>query len=190
MEPERMKPERVPASRPVMGQRSIAGAALAGVVGAAFLAGHASAVRPVERLDVVHAASSLAEGSFAACTVPLDAGIEALFLLDFETGDLSGGVIGPATGKFTGLYKVNVLKDLGFKSGQAKNPKFLLVSGVANVGRIGPLQLASSVLFVTDSATGTTVAYGIPAATAAAAGAYAELVRLDVVSPRGGGKAR
>jgi hypothetical protein len=46
------------------------------------------------------------------------------------------------------------------------------------------------VLFVTDSATGTTVAYGIPAATAAAAGAYAELVRLDVVSPRGGGKAR
>lgn len=168
----------------------LAGVALAGALALAFVAGQVAAVRPVARLDAVQAASSLAEGSFAACTVPLDAGFEALFLLDFETGDLSGGVIGPTNGKFTGLYKVNVLKDLGFKPGQAKNPKFLLVSGVANVGRIGPLQLASSVLFVTDSATGTTVAYGIPAATAAAAGSYAELVRLDVVSPRGGGKAR
>ena len=59
------------------------------------------------------------------------------------------------------------------------------------MGRVGPLQMASSVLFVTDSATGTTVAYGIPTTPAAAgAGSYAELVRLDVVSPRGGGKAR
>lgn len=151
-------------------------------------AGAVAAGRWWRPLETVQAASSLADGSFASCTVPLEAGIEALFLLDFETGDLSGGVLGPSTGKFTGLYKVNVLKDLGFKTGQAKNPKFLLVSGIANPGRIGPVQLASSVLYVTDCATGTTVAYGIPAANAA--GAFAELLRLDVVSPRGGGKTR
>lgn len=155
------------------------------VLGAGIVAAAGRSWRP---LETVQAASSLADGSFASCTVPLEAGIEALFLLDFETGDLSGGLLGPSTGKFTGLYKVNVLKDLGFKTGQAKNPKFLLVSGIANPGRIGPVQLASSVLYVTDCATGTTVAYGIPAATGA--GAFAELLRLDVVSPRGGGKTR
>ncbi|MBM3953538.1 MAG: hypothetical protein FJ309_02755 [Planctomycetes bacterium] len=163
------------------------------VAGAGFVAGVACCVGPrlrsPETLPAVRAASSLAEGSFATCTVPLD-GFEGLFLLDFETGDLSGGILKPATGKFTGLYKTNVLKDLGFKPGQAKNPKFLLVSGIANVTRLGPLTLSPSALFVTDSATGTTVAYGIPSLTAPAAGAFAELVRLDVVNPRGGGKTR
>ncbi|MFM7520931.1 MAG: hypothetical protein ACKO9B_10730 [Planctomycetota bacterium] len=167
------------------------------VMAVAALAGFAAGVavaavawfEPVRRIPTVQAASSLAEGSFATCTVPLD-GFEGLFLLDFETGDLSGGILAPATGKFTGLYKVNVLKDLGFKPGQAKNPKFLLVSGIANVTRLGPLTLSPSALFVTDSATGTTVAYGIPSLTAPAAGAFAELVRLDVVNPRGGGKTR
>jgi hypothetical protein len=180
---------RVPGASPATVRSILPWGLVTGALVLGFWAGRSSG--PADRLEVVRAASSLAEGAFAACTVPLDAGIEALFLLDFETGDLAGGVIGQANGKFTGLYKVNVLKDLGFKPGQAKNPKFLLVSGIAHVGRVGPLQMASSVLFVTDSATGTTVAYGIPTTPAAAgAGAYAELVRLDVVSPRGGGKTR
>lgn len=137
----------------------------------------------------VQAVTSLADDSFAVCTVPLAMGVEGFFILDFETGDLSGGVIGPATGRFTGVYKHNVLQDLGFKAGQAKNPRFLLVSGAAEQATGGAGSFAPSVLYVTDSSTGATAAYGIPfnAQQAAAGTLMARLELLDVARPRGGG---
>lgn len=147
------------------------------------------AVAPRAPLPKAHALTALADDAFAVCTVPIGPGIEGFFMLDFETGDLSGGILNPATSRFSGSYKHNVLKDLGFKAGQAKNPRFLLVSGVADVQAGGNNQFAQSVLYVTDSSTGTTVAYGIPwnpQANAAAAFA-SELVPLDVARPRGGG---
>lgn len=136
----------------------------------------------------VQALTSLADESFAVCTVPLG-GVEGFFILDFETGDLSGGVINPATGRFSGAYKHNVLQDLGFKAGQAKNPRFLLVAGAAELQTGGAAQFAPSVLYVTDSSTGATAAYGIPFnAQQAAAGTFmAKFELLDVARPRGGG---
>jgi len=137
--------------------------------------------------DRVHAVTSLADDSFAVCTVPLG-GVEGFFILDFETGDLSGGVINPSTGRFTGAYKHNVLQDLGFKAGQAKNPRFLLVSGAAELQTGGAAQFAPAVLYVTDSSTGVTAAYGIPFNPQQAAGTFlAKFELLDVARPRGGG---
>jgi hypothetical protein len=138
--------------------------------------------------EPVQALTSLADESFAVCTVPLG-GVEGFFILDFETGDLSGGVINPATGRFSGAYKHNVLQDLGFKAGQAKNPRFLLVAGAAELQTGGAAQFAPSVLYVTDSSTGATAAYGIPFnAQQAAAGTFmAKFELLDVARPRGGG---
>ncbi len=138
-----------------------------------------------EQLPRVSAVTSQSDGSFAVCTVPLDIGVEGFFMLDFETGDLSGGVLNPSTAQFGVAYKHNVLKDLGFKAGQAKNPKFLLVSGVAEPRR-GAMTLASSVLYVTDSSTGTTAAYGIPW-NAQQPQMMAPLALLDIARPRGGG---
>lgn len=128
----------------------------------------------------VHAIGSLAEESFAVCTAPLEPGIEAFFILDFETGDLSGGAINGNTQKFwpTG-YRHNVLKDLGFKKGKIKMPKFLLVAGGVTMAGNAATQLAQSVLYVTDVATGVTAAYAIPVQ-------GPNLVLLDVVAPRGG----
>ena len=164
----------------------IAGAGALVAVG--FVAG-AWFPRPGQ-LPKAQALTALADESFAVCTVPIGAGAEALFMLDFETGDLSGGVLGAGSPpRFAGAYKHNVLKDLGFKAGQAKNPKFLLVSGAADLQANGNAQFASSVLYVTDSSTGTTVAYGIPwnqQAGAAVAPFVAELLPLDVARPRGG----
>jgi hypothetical protein len=72
-----------------------------------------------------------------------------------------------------------------------KNPKFLLVPGLASFAGAGAARMAQSVLYVTDAATGVTVAYGIPwnsQPTAGAGGAMlAELVPLDIARPRGGG---
>jgi hypothetical protein len=142
---------------------------------------------PRSPLAKVQAVTSLADESFAVCTVPLNGAIEALFMLDFETGDLSGGILNASATppRFAAGYKHNVLKDLGFKAGQVKNPKFLLVSGIADIPAGGGMQFAGSVLYVTDSSTGTTVAYAIPFSAQQAG--VAELVPLDVARPRGGG---
>lgn len=169
----------------LVGGASALAAVTLGVVLAVGLGGPL-AVRPWERRpERVFALTSEADGSFAVCTVPLDGGVEGFFMLDFETGDLSGGVLSPSTSKFAASYKYNVLKDLGFKAGQVKNPKFLLVSGAADV-RQASAALASSVLYVTDSSTGTTVAYGIPWS-GQQPQVLAPLVPLDIARPRGGG---
>jgi len=143
------------------------------------------------RLPRVEAVTSQADGSFAICTVPLDPSVEGFFMLDFETGDLSGGVLSPSTSQFATSYKHNVLKDLGFKPGKVKNPKFLLVPGLAAFAGAAGGRMAQSVLYVTDAATGVTVAYGIPwnaAQTPAGGGpVVAELRPLDKAAPRGGG---
>lgn len=137
-----------------------------------------------------HAAAAAVEDSFAVCTAPVGDGMEGLFMLDFETGDVSGGVLNQNTAKFTVGYRYNVLKDLGFKAGKVKSPKFLMVPGQVNL--VGPQanKLGQAVLYVTDVSTGVTAAYGVPwgtSAAAAAGGPVAPLVLLDVVKPRGGG---
>ena len=142
-------------------------------------------------LPKAQAITSLADESFAVCTAPIDGSVEGFFILDFETGDLTGGVLSAGSSKFGASYRCNVLKDLGFKAGKVKNPKFLLVPGMANFNTGGSGRMAQSVLYVTDAATGVTVAYGIPWSPQQTAGAtgpvMAELVPLDVARPRGGG---
>jgi hypothetical protein len=142
-------------------------------------------------LPRIAAMTSLSHDSFAVCTAPIDGSIEGFFILDFETGDLTGGVLNSTTSKFGVYYRTNVLKDLGFKAGKVKNPKFLLVPGMANFGGAGGGRMAQSVLYVTDAATGVTVAYGIPWSSQQTAGGtgpvMAELVPLDAARPRGGG---
>lgn len=172
-------------SRFLRGARSFGWASCAVAVFAAGVV--VGMVLPRQPIGTVQAMTALADESFAVCTVPVDGGVEGLFMLDFETGDLSGGVLNTAVSppRFASGYKYNVLNDLGFKAGQVKNPKFLLVSGLAEMPAVGGMQFAPSVLYVTDSSTGTTVAYGIPY-NAQQAG-LAELVRLDIARPRGGG---
>jgi len=94
---------------------------------AAIAGGIVSAWRPPARVQAV---SSLADESFAACTAPVTGSMEGFFILDFETGDLSGGVLSPTTMKFAVAYRHNVLKDLGFQAGKVKNP----------VGAVGALR--------------------------------------------------
>jgi len=137
----------------------------------------------------VFAATAASDDSFAVCTAPIGDGVEGLFLLDFETGDLTGGVLNRATAKFTASYRYNVLKDLEFKAGKAKSPKFLLTTGLAEFAGNAGTNMAPSVLYVTDASTGVTVAYAVPwSAQQAAVGApvASQLVPLDKARPRGG----
>lgn len=148
--------------------------------------------RTESSLPRVAAMTSLSQESFAVCTTPMDSSVEGFFVLDFETGDLTGSVLNQNAAKFGVSYRWNVLKDLGFKPGKVKTPKFLLVPGIANLGGASGGRLAQSVLYVTDAATGVTVAYGIPwnsqQSSAGGRQAVLELVPLDIARPRGGGE--
>ncbi|MCE9630420.1 MAG: hypothetical protein K8S94_06850 [Planctomycetia bacterium] len=178
----------MPASTPVDLRSGVALATVAlvsAVVG--LVAGSWRSAAPLPRAAAV---TSLSHESFAVCTAPIDTSVEGFFLLDFETGDLTGGVLNPATSKFGVSYRHNVLKDLGFKPGKVKNPKFLLVPGQASF-TAGAGRMALSALYVTDAATGVTVAYGIPwnstQTPAGGGGTVLELLPLDIAKPRGGG---
>jgi hypothetical protein len=133
----------------------------------------------------VFAATAASDDAFAVCTVPIGNVTEGLFLLDFETGDLTGGVLNGSTAKFAASYRHNVLKDLGFKAGKVKGPKFLLTTGLVEFVGNTAAGMAASVLYVTDVATGVTVAYGIPWS-AQQPQVGAALVPLDKAQPRGG----
>ena len=137
-------------------------------------------------LPLAQAMTSLTDLSFAVCTAPIDVGSEGLFILDFETGDLTGGVLAP-NGKFAATYRHNVLEDLGIQLGAVKNQRFMVVPGMAKVGTPSA-RMGQSVLYVTDAATGVTVAYGIPTSgKPGAAASAATLVPLDIAKPRSGG---
>lgn len=139
-----------------------------------------------QRLPVAHTISASSDEAFAVCTAPIDGTNEGFFVLDFQTGDLSGGVLSQATGTFSGAYRCNVLSDLGFEPGAAKQPRFLLVSGMSSLRRSQAGPLGQSVLYVTDSSTGRTAAYGIPWNSQQAQKGFAlDLVLLDIANPRG-----
>jgi hypothetical protein len=157
----------------------------------ALLGGSSDAFSAAGPIPVAHALGSLTADKFAACTCPMDINSEGFFILDFLTGDLTGGVLNPqaAAAKFTRMFSYNVLADLGVQAG-AKEPRFLLLAGGMNFVGPGANTMAQSVLYVTDVTTGVTAAYAIPWVTQQArVPGRAELVLLDIARPRAGGAA-
>ena len=60
----------------------------------------------------LHAWSNDRYDDFAIATGPVDETTEALYFLDFLTGDLKAAAIGPRR-TFAGFYQTNVRSDLG-----------------------------------------------------------------------------
>lgn len=99
--------------------------------------------------------------SMAIATGYIDEGVEGIFMLDFITGDLTCQVLNPRYGTLGGVFKQNVVLDLGVEQG--KQPKYLLVTGGLEVKQnISNLRPAKSIVYVADSNTGHYVAYMLP----------------------------
>jgi hypothetical protein len=108
-----------------------------------------------------HAVATSQIDSFSVCTAAIDDDGEAIFFLDYLTGDLKGAAINPQNGKFTAFFGVNVATSLGVDI--TKNPRYLLVSGTANFRRAaGGVQMGSSVLYVAELTSGKVAAFGVP----------------------------
>jgi len=109
----------------------------------------------------LHAVSTDRYDTFAIATGPVDDDVEAIFFLDFLTGNLSARVLNQA-GVFAGFYEYNVLADLGMKPNKA--PHYLMVTGVVDIQRGGGSQVRPSrcVVYVAEVNSGTVAAYAIP----------------------------
>ncbi len=109
----------------------------------------------------IHAVATDRIDTFAIATGPVDSEFEAVYFLDFLTGDLRATVLGKNAGAFTAFFHYNVLQDLGVDP--TKNPRFLMVTGMAALRRGGArLQPSLSVVYVAEVTTGNVAAYAIP----------------------------
>lgn len=108
-----------------------------------------------------HAATAQGYDNFAVATGPVDGEVEAFYFLDFLTGDLRATAINTRQGEFGSFFEYNIARD--FDVGAAKNPRYLMVTGTANIPRgRGNTQIARSMVYITECTTGQMAAYVMP----------------------------
>jgi hypothetical protein len=109
----------------------------------------------------LHATATDRVDSFAMATGQVDEDIEAVYFLDFITGDLNAVAIGKQSGHFTGYFKANVTADMGLDN--AKSPHYMLVTGTVDLRRAGTrMQYSRAVVYVAEVTSGKVAAYAIP----------------------------
>ncbi len=110
----------------------------------------------------LHAVATDRSESIGIATGPLDQDVEAVYLLDFLTGDLKAFVLGKQPGVFSGYFATNVAKDLNVDP--QRNPKFVMVTGVVGLRRSGGNRApaGSSVCYVAEITSGKLAAYAVP----------------------------
>ncbi|MHC4179830.1 MAG: hypothetical protein ACYSWU_20165 [Planctomycetota bacterium] len=110
----------------------------------------------------LHAVATDRAQTFAMATGPVDDEFEAVYFLDFLTGELNAVVLGRQGNAFTAFYTYkNLVNDLGVDP--SKNPKYMMVTGMANLRRgTGRLRPSLSAVYVAEVTTGKVAAYAIP----------------------------
>jgi hypothetical protein len=110
----------------------------------------------------LHAVSTDRTDTYAIATGPVDAEVEAVYLLDFLTGDLTAVVLGKQPGAWSGFFRRNVSADLTIDP--QKNPKYMMVTGMAGLRRAGGtrVQPSNAVCYVAEVGSGKLAAYAVP----------------------------
>jgi hypothetical protein len=108
----------------------------------------------------LHATATHGLDKFAIATGLVDDSVEALYFLDFLTGDLRAAVINPKTGKFNAFFTRNIAADFG---GAGRSSGYLLVTGFADMPRgSANFQFSKSIVYVAEASTAQVAAYTIP----------------------------
>lgn len=107
---------------------------------------------------------------------------EAVFVLDFLTGRLTGAALNGRLGKFTYAYFRNLAAD--FNVDPTAKPHYVIVSGTANLPNQGRTQIANSCLYVAEMSSGTVVCYGFTFVNNNAPAAPQPLIPIDKFSFR------
>jgi len=106
----------------------------------------------------VHATATHGQENFAICTGNVEDDLEAVYMLDYVTGDIKACVLSINTRTFQTFYSYNVSKDFG----SIKNPKYLIVTGSADLRRGVGVPIAGAVIYVAEMTSGQLACYGLP----------------------------
>lgn len=109
----------------------------------------------------LHAVATDRYDTFAIATGPVEQDVEAIYFLDFLTGELQAAVLNKY-GKFTSRYGYNrILQDLPVAEG--KPPRYLMVTGFNQIQRgASRAQPSKSIVYVAEINSGEVAAYAIP----------------------------
>jgi hypothetical protein len=133
----------------------------------------------------LHASATHGLDKFAIATGLVNEGVEALYFLDYLTGDMRAAVLNPKNGKFNSFFTRNIAADFG---GIGRNSGYLMVTGTADMPRgTAAFQFARSIVYVANASTGAVAAYTIPwnsSFQAAGKPQYGEFQPLDVAQFR------
>jgi hypothetical protein len=105
----------------------------------------------------LHAAATDHGDTFALATGQVDNGIDAVFMLDFLSGDLRVAVLNPTTRGFTVTYHRNISADLKVEAG--KTPKYALVVGQSYMRTFSNWRLAPCAIYVAEVTSGNLAVY-------------------------------
>ncbi len=141
-------------------------AALAGGLASGWLSGgHAGDEHPLAggffKAINAHATATNSSDALIVATGEIDTAVEGIFTLDALTGELRGAVMNPAKGKFVAFYKYsNLAQDFD----TAKNPKFLMVTGLGELrSGYGPgKRAAHCIVYIAEVTSGRVIAYAVP----------------------------
>ncbi len=115
----------------------------------------------------LHASATDRVENFAIATGFVDADTEAVFYLDYLTGNLIGAVPSRRTKGFQSAFSTNVHADLqtalAASGTQApQKPNYLMVTGTANLTNQSGMYFGSTMIYVAETNTGVVMAYAVP----------------------------
>lgn len=110
----------------------------------------------------LHATATDRYDTFAIATGILDEGVEAVYFLDFLTGDLKAAVLSRnIPPRFNAFFQRNILNDLGIDP--TRNPRYLVVTGMNDLRRGGSrLRPSIGCCYIAEITSGRVAAYTIP----------------------------
>jgi hypothetical protein len=105
----------------------------------------------------LHTVATDRQDTLALSTGQVDDGVEAVFTLDFLTGDLHGAVLNPGTRTFTATYHRNITEDLKVETG--KNPKYVMVTGQTYLRTGSNFRLSPCAIYIAELTSGNMAVY-------------------------------
>ncbi len=129
---------------------------------AAYFAGRAQMAESkltAADFPILHATSAVSSEKFSCATGEISEEADGLFVLDHNSGLLQCSVIYPRLGRFMGQFTVNVAETLGTGG---KGGSYLMLTGRVDFPRASNNPVASTVVYVMDTATGNYASYYVP----------------------------
>ncbi len=109
----------------------------------------------------IHATATDRCETVAMATGPVDEEVEAVYILDFLTGELNAFVLGKLNNGFQAKYTTNVMAYMQLDP--SRNPRFMMVTGLVTMRRgAGGQQPSLAAVYVAEVTTAQLAAFVIP----------------------------